>query len=91
MGATTQEVKESEQGTVNGQNLVCPHCKKSTPVSVLRRDRTDADGKTVYSLRIWEQNEFESRPTIYFKNVYMRSNMKRQMASGITVLPMSGT
>jgi hypothetical protein len=30
-------------------------------------------------------------PTIYFKNVYMRSNMKRQMASGITVLPMSGT
>ena len=67
MGATTQEVKESEQGTVNGQNLVCPHCKKSTPVSVLRRDRTDADGKTVYSLRIWEQNEFESRPDDIFQ------------------------
>lgn len=58
-------------GTVKGGSLVCPHCGKSTPISVLRHDATDAYGNTVYGLRRWERNEFEPRPDdVYQERLY---------------------
>ena len=51
----------NSDGTVASGSLRCPACGKSTPISVLRHDRTGADGKTEYGLRLWEKHEFEPR------------------------------
>lgn len=60
MNATTEEMKAAENGTATSRGLLCPHCGKTTPISVLRRDRAE-NGKTIYGLRTWEKNEFEPR------------------------------
>ncbi len=63
--------KAQENGTVQNNALVCPHCGRTTPISVIRRDRTDENGNTVYGLRLWEQNEFEARPDdVYRERLY---------------------
>lgn len=67
MNATTAEMKAAENGTATSSGLLCPHCRKSTPISVLRHDRTGTDGKTIYGLRLWEQHEFEPRPEDVFQ------------------------
>ena len=46
-------------GTIANNQLVCPHCGKSTPISAIRHDRVDENGNTIYGLRLLEQNEFE--------------------------------
>jgi hypothetical protein len=61
MNATAVEMKTAEQGTATPKGLLCPHCGKITPITVLRRDRKDENGNTVYGLRRWEKNEFEPR------------------------------
>lgn len=53
--------KAQASGTVRNNALICPHCDKSTPIPVLRRDRVDEDGNTIYGLRPWEKQEFEPR------------------------------
>jgi putative DNA methylase len=67
MDATADEIKAAETGTATSDGLMCPHCGNRTPISVLRRDRTDSDGKTVYSLRMREKHEFEPRPDDVFQ------------------------
>lgn len=67
MNATAAEMKAAEDGTATSAGLLCPHCKKSTPIGVLRRDRTGTDGKTIYGLRLWEQHEFEPRSDDVFQ------------------------
>jgi putative DNA methylase len=63
--------KAQNSGTVQNSALVCPHCGKSTPITVLRRDKTDENGNTIYGLRQWEQNEFEPRPDdVYQERLY---------------------
>ena len=66
------ELREAqENGTVRDNALVCPHCKKSTPLSALRHDKTDDAGNTVYGLRQWEREEFEPREDdIYHERLY---------------------
>jgi putative DNA methylase len=62
--ASPKEMKEAEEsGTVTSKGLYCPNsdCGKSTPISVLRRDRRDENGNVVYGLRHWEESEFEPR------------------------------
>ena len=60
-----------ENGTVRDNALVCPHCKKSTPLSALRHDKTDDAGNTVYGLRQWEREEFEPREDdVYHERLY---------------------
>ena len=67
MNASADEMKSAENGTATSRGLLCPHCGKTTPISVLRRDRTDVDGKTIYGLRMWEQYEFEPRTDDVFQ------------------------
>lgn len=67
MNATASEMKEAESGTVSSTGMTCPCCGKSTPVSVLRKDRTDENGNTIYGLRHWEKDEFEARPDDTFR------------------------
>ncbi|NJP39665.1 DUF1156 domain-containing protein [Oscillospiraceae bacterium HV4-5-C5C] len=70
---TDAELRKAQSGgTVQDNALVCPHCGKSTPISVLRRDKTDENGNTIYGLRQWAQNEFEPRPEdIYQERLYV--------------------
>lgn len=72
MGVSAKEIEKAEtDGTVNAKGLICPHCGKSTPISSLRRDRTEKSGNSVYGLRLWEQNEFETRPDdVYHERLY---------------------
>ncbi len=58
MGATATEMAVAEKGTVPS-DMFCPHCGKSTPISVLRHDIVGPDGKVVYGLRLWRKDEFE--------------------------------
>ncbi len=72
MGVSAQEMKEADAtGTATSKGLVCPHCGKTTPISVLRRDRKDENGNTVYGLRPWEKSEFEFRSNdVYNERLY---------------------
>ena len=71
MNAAAQEMKEAEKGTVTSKGLVCPHCGKTTPIAVLRRDRKDADGNTLYGLRQWEKTDFDFREDdVYSERLY---------------------
>ncbi len=66
MGATAAEMAAAEKGTVPG-DMLCPHCGKSTPISVLRHDTVGSDGKVVYGLRLWRKDEFEPAPDDVFQ------------------------
>jgi adenine-specific DNA methylase len=71
MNATASEVKQAESGTATSKGLCCPNCGKTTPISVLRRDRKDENGNTVYGLRRWEKSEFEPCPDdVYQERLY---------------------
>ena len=69
---SAKEMREAESsGTATSNGLSCPCCGKSTPISVLRRDRKDDDGNTIYGLRRWGKNEFEPRPDdVYQERLY---------------------
>ena len=67
MNATKKEMDEAKaSGTVRNNELICPCCGKTTPISSLRRDRTDDDGNTISGLRRWEKTDFTSRSNDVF-------------------------
>ena len=67
MGASKEQESQADANiTVSNNNLHCPHCGKQTPITVLRGDWKDAQGKTVYGLRKWEKDEFMPRETDVF-------------------------
>lgn len=71
MGASAEELKLAADGTVTNKGLVCPHCRKVTPISILRGDRTDETGKTVYGLREWGKLEFDFKENdVYSERLY---------------------
>lgn len=72
MDVSKAQMDDAERrATVKDNNLVCPHCGKSTPISVIRRDKIDESGKAIYGLRLWEQSEFEARPDdVYHERLY---------------------
>lgn len=71
MNASDSEMKNSVVGTVSDAGLLCPNCGKTTPLSVLRKDRKNEDGDTIYGLRQWEKGEFESRKgDVYHERLY---------------------
>jgi putative DNA methylase len=71
MGATAQEMKEADNGTITSRGLVCPHCGKTTPIAALRHDRKDANGNTVPGLRQWDKADFDFRDDdIYSERLY---------------------
>lgn len=66
--ASQHEMKFAEEsGTVQNGSLVCPHCKMSTPISTLRKDRMREDGSTEYGLRQWGSKEFVPAPDDVFQ------------------------
>lgn len=56
--ASHQEMQEAEKGTITKNGMLCPHCKKTTAISTLRRDKVDSNGNTIYGLRLWGHDEF---------------------------------
>lgn len=61
MGASPHELKIAEEGTLTSKGMVCPNCSKTTPITILRGDRLDANGTSVYGLRQWAKSEFDFR------------------------------
>lgn len=56
---TSDDLNQADKnGTVKQNNLVCPHCKTFTPITVLRKDRKNDNGKIEYGLRKWEKSDF---------------------------------
>jgi putative DNA methylase len=70
--ANNNQIEQSEKlATVRGSNLWCPNCKNTTPVTVLRRDNSDSDGKTVSGLRPWESNDFSpKKDDVFLERLY---------------------
>ena len=70
-GVSTAELSSASNGTATSKGLLCPHCKKTTPLSAIRHDTVDESGNTVYGLRKWERNEFEFRnDDVYSERLY---------------------
>jgi len=66
--ATKAEMEQAKKmATVKDNSLYCPHCKNSTPITVLRKDRRKEDGTIEYGLRRWEADEFFPRPDDVFQ------------------------
>jgi len=67
-GATKEQMKQSENmATIRNGRMFCLHCEMETPISVLRRDRKNADENNVSGLREWEKNEFVPRNSDTFQ------------------------
>lgn len=67
MNASDEEMEKAKRGTVVNSNLLCPHCKNSIPMSVVRRDRRDENGNIIWGLRRWEKHEFIPRADDVFQ------------------------
>lgn len=66
--AEKEEIKQAQEiVTIHNNNLVCPHCRMSTPITVIRKDRRNDDGTTAYGLRRWSSHEFVPRPEDVFQ------------------------
>ncbi len=71
MNVSSLEMKEAENGTVTNNNLVCPHCGKTSPINILRHDCKNINGETSNELRKWDKNEFTFRnDDIYNERLY---------------------
>lgn len=70
--ASKDEIKQSDSKiTIKNGKMHCPHCEKETPIPVLRRDRKDENGNTIYGLRKWNKDEFIPRSTdVYQERLY---------------------
>ncbi|WP_336990022.1 anti-phage-associated DUF1156 domain-containing protein [Bacillus infantis] len=67
-GATKEESKKAELlATIKDGNMYCPHCEKETPIPVLRKDRKDDNGNTIYGVRRWGKNEFVPKANDVFQ------------------------
>ena len=66
---TNAEIKSAEKGTIRNREMICPVCGKSTPVSSLRHDKVDDQGKSIYGLRLWEKNDIKAREDDVFKEI----------------------
>ncbi|MGI5892884.1 MAG: anti-phage-associated DUF1156 domain-containing protein, partial [Bacillota bacterium] len=68
--ASKAEIKLAEKlSTIQSGSLVCPHCKMSTPISTIRKDRIREDGSTEYGLREWKKTEFIPAPDDVFQEI----------------------
>lgn len=71
MGASANEMRIASEGTMSSKGLVCPNCGLTTPIAILRGDRVDTNGNTVYGLRQWEKSDFDFRENdIYSERLY---------------------
>jgi putative DNA methylase len=64
---SSREMEEAKKAaTVKKSALVCPHCRQSTPMAMIRGDRRAANG-TEYGLRLWEKDDLMPRPDDVFQ------------------------
>jgi putative DNA methylase len=73
-----------EMATVKSGSMYCPHCKKSIPISALRKDTSEG-----YGLRQWGKNEFVPRENDIFRERlycirYIDKNGKRYYTAPTT-------
>jgi len=67
-GVTKTEMELAEKkSTIKNNSLFCPHCKNSTPITAIRKDRKREDGTLEYGLRRWGAHEFLPRPDDVFQ------------------------
>ncbi len=86
--AGPQEIKLAEsQATVKDNAVHCPHCNLSTPISSLRKDRTNPDGSTDNDLRKWEKSDFMPREgDIYRERLYCIRYQREVKGSNIKMV-----
>jgi hypothetical protein len=66
-GVPAPQIDEARKAaTVKNSSLVCPHCRQSTPMTMIRGDRRAANG-TDYGLRLWENDDLVPRPDDVFQ------------------------
>lgn len=66
-GASEGEMRIARgAGTVKDSSLVCPQCKRTTPMAMLRGDRRTHEG-TCHGLRLWENEDLVPRPDDVFQ------------------------
>ena len=53
--------------TIRKNNMYCPHCRKETPITVLRKDNKKPNGRSVSGLRRWNKDEFIPKDDDVFK------------------------
>ena len=71
MGASLKEIQKASEGTITSKGLLCPNCGMTTPISILRGDKANSNGTTVYGLRQWGKSEFDFREDdIYNERLY---------------------
>ncbi|MDO9534951.1 MAG: DUF1156 domain-containing protein [Bacillota bacterium] len=84
-GLNAQQINEAdEKATIKNGSMYCPHCKKSVPVSALRKDTGEG-----YGLRQWGKNEFVPQANDIFRERlycirYTDKNGKRYYTAPIT-------
>lgn len=66
---TSDELKNAKNSsTIKNGNLSCPNCNNETPITVIRKDRRNKDGKIQYGLRKWEQIDFKPQESDVFQD-----------------------
>lgn len=68
-------------GTCRNNSLICPHCGKTTPISSIRHDLVDDNGKTIYGLRKWKKEEFDFLETDVFHERLYAIRYERKVIS----------
>ncbi len=77
--ATKAEMGQAEKmATIQDSSLYCPHCKNTTPITAIRRDRKHDDRTVEYGLRRWEAHEFIPRPDDVFQERLYCIRYKRE-------------
>jgi len=59
-GADKETMAKAKKGTVRNSRLVCPETDEEFSISGIRGDRK-IDGKTIYGLRLWENDDLVPR------------------------------
>jgi putative DNA methylase len=67
--ASDKEVEHAKVGTVTPKGFSCPHCGRVTPISILRKDKKDEFGNTIYGLRQWEKSDFDFKDDDIYQEI----------------------
>ncbi|RZB36985.1 MAG: hypothetical protein SRB2_01489 [Desulfobacteraceae bacterium Eth-SRB2] len=65
-GADKETMTIAKKGTVRNSRMVCPETDEEFSISGIRGDRK-IDGKTIYGLRLWENDDLMPRPDDVFQ------------------------
>jgi len=65
-GADKETMAKAKKGTVRNSRMVCPETGEDFSISEIRGDR-NIDGKTIYGLRLWKNDDLVPRPDDVFQ------------------------